>query len=144
MSMGPLEYLVVAFPGSRFKGDIIPALKRVVDNGTIRVIDLVFVRKDASGNVTEVELEDLDLQEEADGFSSVVGEISGLFAEDDIFQVAESLDNGSSAALLLVEHLWATEFRDAVVAAGGVLVASERIPKETVDRALAWQPGDSA
>lgn len=72
MSMGPLEYLVVAFPDGRLNGDIVPSLKRAVDDGTIRVIDLVFVRKDADGNVTEVELEDLDLAE-ASGFLSVVG-----------------------------------------------------------------------
>jgi hypothetical protein len=143
MSMGPLEYLVVAFPDGRLNGDIVPSLKRAVDDGTIRVIDLVFVRKDADGNVTEVELKDLDLAE-ASGFLSVVGEISGLFSEDDVFEVAESLDNGGAAALLLVEHVWATEFRDAVVASGGVLVASERIPKETVDQARTWQPGDGA
>lgn len=143
MPIGPLEYLVIEFPGNRFKGEVIPALREVVDKGTIRVIDLLFIRKDADGKVTEVELEDLDPIEGRE-FSSVAGEITGLFSEDDVNKVADALDTDSSAALLLFEHLWAADLRDAISNAGGILVADERISNDVVQRALAYPAGDRA
>lgn len=135
--MGPLEYLVVAFPGNRFKGEIIPALREAVDKGIIRIVDMVLVQKDAEGKVAEIELEEFD-QPEAGAFRAL-GEVEGLFSDEDLHKVAEELENNSTAGLLLFEHVWATRFRDAVLEAGGVLVANERIPKAVVDEALAWQ-----
>jgi len=139
MSLGPVEYMVIEFPGNQFKGEIIPALREVVDKGVIRIIDLVFVRKDEQGNVSVMELDDLQ-KDAADAFAPLAREASTLFAEEDVRKVSEVMEKNSSVALLLFEHLWATRFRDAVLAADGRLIAGERIPKEVVDAALAWKP----
>ncbi|BBL68783.1 DUF6325 family protein [Methanoculleus chikugoensis] len=141
MSLGPVEYMVIEFPGNQFKGEIIPALREVVDKGVIRIIDLVFVRKDEQGNVSVMELADLQ-KDAADAFAPLARETSTLFAEEDVKKVSEIMEKDSSVALLLFEHVWATRFRDAVLAADGRLIAGERIPKERVDAALAWRPGE--
>ncbi|WP_054848428.1 DUF6325 family protein [Methanoculleus chikugoensis] len=133
--------MVIEFPGNQFKGEIIPALREVVDKGVIRIIDLVFVRKDEQGNVSVMELADLQ-KDAADAFAPLARETSTLFAEEDVKKVSEIMEKDSSVALLLFEHVWATRFRDAVLAADGRLIAGERIPKERVDAALAWRPGE--
>ncbi len=135
MDIGPVEILVVAFPGNQFTGEVAPALAELVQSGLVRVIDLVFVTKDADGAVVGVELSELD---DATGaaFGLHVEEPSGLISDQDIEDLAAELEPNSSAAILLVEHLWATKFRDAVVGSGGELVASIRIPKEVVDEVV--------
>jgi hypothetical protein len=139
MSLGPVEYMVIEFPGNQFKGEIVPALREVVDKGVIRIIDLVFVRKDEQGNVSVMELADLQ-KDAADAFAPLAREASTLFAEEDVQKVGEIMEKNSSVALLLFEHVWATRFRDAVLNADGRLIAGERIPRELVDAALAWRP----
>jgi uncharacterized membrane protein len=134
--VGPVEILVVSFPGNQFTGEIAPALAELVEGGLIRVIDLVFVAKDDAGDVVGIELSDVDEAVSA-AFQPHVEEPSGLLAEEDIEDLAADLEPGSSAAILLFEHLWATKFRDAVVNSGGELVAAIRIPKEVVDAVLA-------
>lgn len=141
MSLGPVEYMVIEFPGNQFKGEIVPALREVVDKGVIRIIDLVFVRKDEQGNVNVMELADLQ-KDAADAFAPLAREASTLFAEEDIGKVSEVMEMNSSVALLLFEHVWATRFRNAVLAANGRLIAGERIPREVVDAAVAWRPGE--
>ena len=139
MSLGPVEYMVIEFPGNQFKGEIIPALREVVDKGVIRIIDLVFMRKDAQGNVSVMELADLQ-KDAADAFAPLAREASTLFAEEDVQKVGEVMEMNSSVALLLFEHVWATRFRNAVLNANGRLIAGERIPREVVDAAVAWKP----
>ncbi|MCT8337043.1 hypothetical protein FKB36_05915 [Methanoculleus sp. Afa-1] len=139
MSLGPVEYMVIEFPGNQFKGEIVPALREVVDKGVIRIIDLVFVRKDEQGNVNVMELADLQ-KDAADAFAPLAREASTLFAEEDIGKISEVMEMNSSVALLLFEHVWATRFRNAVLAANGRLIAGERIPREVVDAAVAWKP----
>ena len=139
MSLGPVEYMVIEFPGNQFKGEIIPALREVVDKGVIRIIDLVFVRKDDQGSVSVMELADLQ-KDAADAFAPLARETSTLFADEDVEKVSEIMVEDSSVALLLFEHVWATRFRDAVLAADGRLIAGERIPRELVDAAVAWSP----
>jgi uncharacterized membrane protein len=136
MDVGPVEILMVEFPGNEFTGEIAPALAELVDQGTIRVIDLLFVTKDADGNVGAIELSDAD-DAVRSAFEPIVEEASGLLSEEDIEDLGEGLDPGSSAAMLLFEHVWATRFRDAVLASGGELLASVRIPKEVVDEVIA-------
>ncbi|MDV2482768.1 hypothetical protein F8E02_12350 [Methanoculleus sp. Wushi-C6] len=139
MSLGPVEYMVIEFPGNQFKGEIIPALREVVDKGVIRIIDLVFVTKDDRGSISVMELADLQ-KDAAEAFAPLAREASTLFAEEDVKKVGEVMEKNSSVALLLFEHVWATRFRDAVLNANGRLIAGERIPKEAVDAALAWKP----
>ena len=136
MDVGPVEILVVRFPGNEFNGEVAPALGELVEAGTIRVIDLVFVAKDADGDVAAVELSDLP-EPTSSAFQPHVEEPSGLLSDEDIEDLAAELDPNSSAAILLFEHVWATKFRDAVIDSGGELVASIRIPKEVVDEVLA-------
>jgi hypothetical protein len=132
MHIGPVEILVVSFPGNRFTGDITPALAELVETGMIRVIDLVFVTKSAQGEVLGMELSQLDDATSA-AFQPYVEEATGLLAGEDIEDLGVDLEPNSSAAILLFEHVWATRFRDAVVGSGGELVASVRIPKDVVD-----------
>jgi uncharacterized membrane protein len=136
MGIGPVEILVVSFPGNQFTGEIAPALAELVETGLIRVIDLVFVTKDAAGEVVGVELSELDEATSA-AFHPHVEDPSGLLSDEDIEDLGAELAPDSSAAILLFEHVWATRFRDAVVGSGGELVASIRIPKEVVDEVVA-------
>jgi uncharacterized membrane protein len=135
MDIGPVEILVVGFPDNKFTGEIAPALEELVQSGLIRVIDLVFVTKDADGTVVGIELSDID-EGTSSAFQPHVEEPSGLLSEEDIEDLGAELEPNSSAAILLFEHLWATRFRDAVIDSGGQLVASIRIPKEVVDEVV--------
>jgi Family of unknown function (DUF6325) len=135
MGIGPVEYMVVAFPGNQFKGEIAPALGDLVDNGTIRVLDLAFIMKDAEGNVVGAELEDAG-SDVVRAFEALTIDRGGLISDDDILQIGEALDPESSAAILVWEDLWATRFADAVKNAGGVLVDIQRIPYEIVEAAI--------
>jgi len=136
MDVGPVEILMVEFPGNKFTGEIAPALAELVDQGTIRVIDLLFVTKDGDGNVAAIELSDAD-DAVRSAFEPIVEEASGLLSEEDIEDLGEGLDPDSSAAMLLFEHVWATRFRDAIVDSGGELLARVPIPKEVVDEVIA-------
>jgi len=136
MSLGPVELLVVEFPGNDFRGEIAPALRKLVEQGTVRIIDLVFISRDDTGVVHSRELTEI----ESDlllTWDPLVDDVLGLLSGDDIQQLGQSLSLNSSAALLLFENSWATEFRDAVVRANGKLVLSERIPKAVIDELLA-------
>jgi len=135
MSIGPVEYMIVAFPGNRFTGDIVPALKELVDAGTIRIIDLAFVLKDADGAVVTAEMADLD-SEVYKAFDALSPETMGLLNEEDLAAAGEELEPNSSAALLVWEDVWATKVRDAILAAGGELLDLERIPGEVVAAAV--------
>jgi len=135
MSIGPVEYMIVAFPGNRFKGEIAPALKELVDSGTIRIIDLAFVMKDADGAVVTAEMADLD-SEVYKAFDALSPETLGLLNEEDLAAAGEELDPNSSAALLVWEDVWATKLRDALRNAGGELLDLERVPGEVVEAAV--------
>jgi uncharacterized membrane protein len=130
----PLEYVVIGFAGNQFKGEIIPALREVVEKGIIRVIDIVFARRDADGSLTVLELDDLD-EESARAFSPVVTDVTGMFSEDDIREISEELEPNSSAAVILFQHAWADKLRDAVLRANGRLLAGGLIPNEVAEEA---------
>jgi hypothetical protein len=136
MSIGPVELLVVKFPGNRFTGEVGPALKELVDSGTIRIIDLLFAITDEQGNIAVVELSDLE-DAEYGVFDPIVTDQTGLLTHDDARTMAAGLGPNSSGAVLLFENTWATRFRDALLGAGGELVLSERIPKAAVDAMVA-------
>jgi hypothetical protein len=129
--IGPVEYMIVSFPGNRFKGEIAPALGKLIESNTIRVIDLAFVAKDTDGTVAGFELSDVD-EDIRRGLEALGLEASGLLGEDDLADAAADLEPGSSAALLLWEDIWAAELADALRGAGGELVALGRIPHDAV------------
>jgi uncharacterized membrane protein len=129
--LGPVELLFVEFPGNQFTGEIIPALSELIDQGTIRVLDLVFVAKDADGNAVGIELEDLP-SESKDAFTDLVEELAELISDEDVEDLAEALEPNSSAAILLFEHKWAIPFRDAIANSGGQLVVRLPITEEAL------------
>ena len=135
--IGPVDYAVIAFPGNKFRGEIAPAIADLVDAGTIRVIDVAFVGKNADGDAVAMEMMELDpdVQEGLDKAGVVVG---GLFNEDDLMDIAASLDPETSAAVLVWENVWARKVTQAMRDAGGQLVTFERIPHEIVQAAREW------
>jgi uncharacterized membrane protein len=135
-SMGPVEYVVIAFPGNRFKGEIVPAVAELVDNGLVRILDVAFIKKDAAGNATMFEYDALD-DVLTFGFADVDGEAGGVLNDEDLELAAEALEPDSSAALIVWEHRWAARVGQAIRDAGGRIVAGERIPPEIVEQALA-------
>lgn len=135
--IGPVDYMIVAFPGSRITGEIGGALADLVEQGTIRIIDLAFVAKDEDGGVLALELTDLD-PEVQKGFENAGIEVQGLFNEEDLAAAGEELEPNSSAALLVWENLWAAKAAQAMRDAGGVLLDFERIPHDVVQAAREW------
>ena len=132
--VGPVEYLIVAFPGNRFSGEIAPALAELAKAGTIRIIDIVFVGKGEDGEVATFELADLDPEVRA-ALEDLGVEVTGLFNEDDLLAAAEELEPNSSAALLVWEDVWARKVAQAMRDAGGVLLDFDRVPHEVVQQA---------
>ena len=134
MAIGPIQYIVVGFPGNKFNGQIVPELAKLIESGTVRVLDLIFVGKDDAGDVVAFEFDQLD---ELEAFASLDGEIGGLLSDEDVAYVGSILEPGNSAALLVWEDLWAAPFAAAVLDSGGVLLESARIPHELAQEALA-------
>jgi hypothetical protein len=134
MTIGPVEFLTIAFPGNNFDGRIAPALADLVATGTVRIIDLVFVMKDTDGAISVIEYD--DLEGEATVFASLDGDASELISDDDIAEAAEALEPNTSAIFLLWEDLWAAPFAEAVRAADGIILNGGRIPHEAVLAAI--------
>jgi uncharacterized protein DUF6325 len=132
--IGPVEYLIVAFPGNRFRGEIAPALANLVDAGTIRIIDIAFVGKDEDGEAVGFELAELD-PDVREGLENLGVEVQGLFNQDDLMAAAEELAPNTSAALLVWEDVWAREVAQAMRDAGGELLDFGRLPHEVVQAA---------
>ncbi len=137
MSIGPVEYLIVAFPGNEFNGRIVPALADLIESGTIRILDLLFIGKDADGEVISFEFDQLD---ELAPFADLDGDVGGLISPEDIEHAAEGLAPNMSAALLIWEDVWAAPFADALRESGGVVVEGSRIPNELIEAAFAGLP----
>ena len=136
MTIGPVEYMIVAFPENRFTGEIVPALAEQVKAGTIRIIDLAFVTKDAEGEMAALELGDMD-SEVGKAFGEIFSGGDGMLLNDeDLMAAAEELEPNSSAALLVWEDLWAAKIADAIRNAGGELWDLERVPHEVVQAAV--------
>jgi hypothetical protein len=133
--VGPVSCAVFGFPGSNFKGEIAPALADLVDKGTIRVLDLVFAMKAENGDVAVLELEELDDEQRAP-WAGIADEPSGLLTEEDVDAIADALEPGDAAAMLIWEDVWAGPFAQAVRNADGELIMLERIPYDVVVAAL--------
>ena len=126
---GPIDYLVVEFPGNKMTGEGLPILVDLVDRGVIRVLDLIFVTKDNDGTVSAAELRDFD----GDGTTDLAvfdGASSGLMSDDDIAEGGSVLEPGSSGAVLIYENRWAAPFTAALRRGGAQLVAAGFIPQD--------------
>ena len=131
LEVGPVDYLVVEFPGSKLTGEGFPILVELVERGVIRILDLVFVAKDLDGEVTVVELSEFD--DTTSGRLSVFqGVSSGLLDEGDVAEAAKAVEPGSAAGVLLYENRWAGPFVAAMRRSGAELVASGRVPATDV------------
>jgi uncharacterized membrane protein len=150
MPFGPVQMLVLEFDGTQFKGEIMPELERLKDDGIIRLIDLLFVKKPEGGEIEVVQESDLTA-EEAQEFGALVGALVGLgsgseeatvraavagaeeledghlFDETEVWYLADAIPEGSSAAIALIEHRWAIGLRDKILDAGGITLADEWI-----------------
>ncbi len=134
--LGPVEFVIIGFEGNRFTGDIAPALADLIARDLVRILDLAVISKDADGMVTILEMQELG-PEVAAAFVRLEGEVRGLLSENDLDEMAEDLAPGSTAAAILVEHVWSQRFAQAVRGAGGSLLLSERIPPEVIAEARA-------
>ncbi|MFK0110804.1 DUF6325 family protein [Streptomyces sp. NPDC091217] len=128
--MGPVDYLVIEFPGNRLTGEALPLLVDLADRRVVRILDLAFLRKDADGSVSALELRDLG-DEEAD-LTVFEGASSGLLDEGDLAEAGNALEPGNSAAVLVYENLWAAPLARALRRSGAELVASGRIPVQAL------------
>jgi hypothetical protein len=143
IEMGPVDYIVVEFPGSRMTGEGLPLLVDLVDRGLIRILDLVFVTKDLDGVVHGIAVADLDGDGELD-LAVFEGAASGLLSDDDIAEAGEVLQSGSSAGILVYENTWAAPFATAIRRGGGQLVASGRIPFDDLVAAALDEPSTTS
>jgi hypothetical protein len=129
--MGPVDYLVLEFPGSRMTGEGLPMLLDLVDRGIIRILDLAFVTKAADGSVAGIEITDLDADGELD-VAVFEGARSGLVDDDDLAEAGSVLEPGSSAGVLVYENLWAAPLARELRRGGAQMVASGRIPVQAL------------
>lgn len=167
LNFGPVQLLSVAFEGNRFKGEILPELERLKNAGVIRIIDLLFVRKDSAGAIATLTASDLDWEEAAD-YGQYIGTLVGfgaggvegadrgaiagaaeladghLFDEQDAFRLAQAVPNGMSIALALIEHRWALPLLDAIERADGFEVGNQWVTVESlVEIGLGQTAGDT-
>ncbi|MFJ7986009.1 DUF6325 family protein [Streptomyces sp. NPDC096351] len=133
--LGPIDYLIVEFPGSRMTGEGLPLLVDLVDRGLIRILDLTFVRKEEDGSVSGLEIADLTGDGDLD-LAVFEGASSGLLGQDDLEEAAAALQPGSSAGILVYENRWAAPFAAALNRGGAQVVASGRIPVPALLAAL--------
>ena len=134
MEVGPVDVYIIGFPGNKFSGQIAPAIMELAENGTIRVLDLLFVMKDAEGVVTT--LEAADIGEEGAAFVSIDTTKPGALGPDDAEEVADDLPANSSALLVAFENAWAGKLVEALQAADAFVIDSIRIPVDVVTAAL--------
>jgi flagellar motor switch protein FliM len=131
MTYGPVDFVALEFRGNKFKGEIFPEILNLVNNGVVRVIDMIIVKKDAKGNVTHQEMQETDKKVMA-VFNPLKAEINGMIQVEDIEMIGEKLENNCTAAVILFENLWAVNFVRAVENANGRSVMHVRIPHELV------------
>ena len=131
MTLGPLEYLVIGFDGDRFDGSIAREIEKVIDKGVIRLVDVVFVTRDADGGAVVIELNNTD-DPRFVSFAPLLAQMRALFTPEDLEEIADSLPLGTSGLVLLFEHRWAEDLKDAIGAAGGFLVTRAVVAPEVL------------
>jgi Family of unknown function (DUF6325) len=134
-AMGPISYLIVEFPGNKMTGEGLPILVDLVERGLIRILDFLFVTRDADGSLSAIELQDLDLDGDVD-VAVFEGVSSGLLDEGDLSDAASVIEPGSSAGILLFENRWARSFTQALRRGGAELVAAGYIPLDALEASL--------
>jgi uncharacterized membrane protein len=127
--LAPVEYIVIDFPGNRFDGSIVPALVDLVDKRTVRILDLVFVKKDDDGTVDCFEFDQLD---ELGDLGALDGDAGDVLSDDDVLALADDIPPGSSALFIVWEDLWAADLGRAVRNAGGEVLIGGRVPHQVV------------
>lgn len=132
MTLGPLEYTVIGFEGNRFDGSIARQIEKVIENKTIRLVDAVFIGRNADGAADVVELDNTDDPRFA-SFAPLLTAVKGLFTPEDLAEIVDLLPLNTSGLVLLFEHRWAEDLKDAIGAAGGFLVKREVIPPEVLE-----------
>ena len=133
--LGPVDYLVVEFPPGHqnFTGEMVAELTKLVDSNTIRLLDLIIVRKDEDGSIDAIEVDDLDA---ADDVRALETDLAEILAADDVANLAEAMEPGTVAGMLVWENTWAAPFASAARRAGGQLVANGRIPIQAIVASL--------
>jgi hypothetical protein len=134
-AIGPISYLIVEFPGNKMTGEGMPILVDLVEQGLIRILDLLFVMRDEAGSLRAVELRDLDLDGQID-VTLFEGASSGLLDDSDLADAASAIEPGSSAAILLFENRWARSFTQALRRGGAELVAAGYVPLDAIAESL--------
>ena len=136
MPLGPVEFLIVRFPGNEFRGEIVPAIHDLVESGTVRIVDLIFIIKDDEGNVGSIELADLEVSLVAE-LEGLVDGFDGMMTIDDVDELGAMLEPNSSALAVLFENTWAAPFAQAARNANGEVIFNERMPREVIDELTA-------
>jgi hypothetical protein len=141
--MGPVDYLVVEFPAgeANFNGEMAAELAALADSGTIRVLDLLILRKDADGAVEALEIDDLD---GVDELRALETEIAEILAEEDVVHLAAAMEPGSVAGVLVWENTWAAPFASAARRAGGQMIATGRIPIQAIAASMEAELNEGA
>jgi hypothetical protein len=127
----PLEYIIIGFPENAFSGEIVPELTALVDAGTIRILDLVFIARGDDGSVVALEVDEHD---HLSAFAELPGGVGGVIGPEDIEHAAESIAAGSSVLLLVWEDLWADPLARALRRAGGAFIEGARIPADIAEQ----------
>ncbi len=132
--VGPIDVAVIGFTGDTFNGEIAPALLDLVDKGIVAIIDLVFVRKAADGTTSWIEVEETD---DVGPFAALIQQQFDLLSDNDLESIAQDLEPGTAAMVIVWENLWLSTLAGAIFDNGGFLISQDRIPAEVVALALA-------
>ncbi len=135
MALGPVDVYIIGFPGNQFTGQIAPELVKLIDSGMIRVIDILFVIKDADGAVTSIEMSDLD-PASGPSFMSIDIAQPGALGQDDAEEISDDLPVNSSALLLAFENVWAGKLAGALQAADAYVIDYIRIPADVAEAVI--------
>lgn len=133
MALGPLEYMVIGCSGNQFKSEIAPELNSIQQKGFARVVDLVFVRKNADDTVTALEVNDLE-DDERSTLDPIKESLMGLITPQDIMTLSSTLPNDTTATIVLLEHLWLNSLEQAVARANGTIYIGGMIPASTLEQ----------
>jgi hypothetical protein len=136
MGIAPVDYIAVAFPGNKFSGAILPEIKKLVDAGTIRVLDLVIITKDEEGNVAAIEASEAS-PELAASLAALGVEGKNLLGQDDFEDIGEALEPNSTCGLMVWENVWAADFAKSLRDADGILLGQGRIPAAFLEELMA-------